>query len=90
MDPEIQRLQKQIDELKMQQSLQGQGVNFGISFKNLFDGVEVVDAAPSEAPFGNNVYEQIKLFYNSTGPVMRLYIYDNVNGNWNYVALTIV
>ena len=73
---------------EMNQSVQGQGLNYGISFKNLLDGIEVVDAAPTNAP--TTVYEQIKLFYNTTGPVMRLYMYDNVNDNWNYVALTIV
>ena len=88
MEEQIQKLQKQIDELKMQLSIQGQGINYGISFKNLQDYIEVVTAAPTHTP--RTVYEQIKLFYNSTGPVMRLYIYDNVNNQWNYVELTIV
>lgn len=35
-----------------------------------------------------NVYEQMFIYYTSTGPVTRLYIYDIVNKAWKYVALT--
>ena len=87
MEQEIQNLQKQINELKMQLSVQGQGVNYGVSFTNLQDYVEVMTVAPTHTP--KTVYDQIKIFYNSVGPETRLYIYDNVNNQWLYEILTV-
>jgi hypothetical protein len=87
MEQEILKLQKQIDEINLKLSVQGQLNNYGISFMNLQDYVEVMTVAPTHTP--KTVYDQIKLFYNSVGPETRLYIYDNVNNQWLYEILTV-
>lgn len=86
MEETIAKLEKRIRDLEIAQSRQTEGVTYGIDFGNLTGLVEVVTTAPTHFP--RNVYEQIKIHYNSTGPVVRLYIYDNVNSKWNYTTLT--
>jgi hypothetical protein len=86
MQEDINRLQKQIDELKRVISYQGQTVAYGIDFANLTNFIEVVTVVPTYTP--TDVYEQVKIYYNSGGPAWALYLYDNVNNVWKSVALT--
>lgn len=86
MPEQITQLQKQIQEIKLQMLLQGQAVNYGIDFANLTNMIEVVNTAPTETP--TTVYGQIKIHYNSTGPVWKLYLYDNLNSVWKSVTLS--
>jgi hypothetical protein len=88
MEEDIQQIRKEIAALKQQLSIQGQATNYGVELMNISGSFEVVTIAPTAAPV--SVYEQVKLYYDSSGPTMQLYIYDNVNAKWNYVALTIV
>lgn len=55
-----------------------------INLADILGTIEVVSTAPSYTP--RDMYDQVKLYINST--TYRLYIYDNVNHNWHYVALT--
>lgn len=86
MEEDINRLQRQIDELKMQLSLQGQTQNYGVDFANLTNLIEVVTAVPTHIP--RTVYEQIKIYYNAGGgPAWSLYLYDNINSVWKSVTI---
>jgi len=93
MQEDINRLQRQIDELKQQLSWQNQGQLYGIDFANLINFIEVVTVDPSVDSTGalakpDTIYGQIKIFYNSVGPAWKLYLYDRINSVWKSATLT--
>lgn len=54
MNEEINRLQKEINEMRMQMSLQGQTQNYGVDFRNLFNFTEGINViSPTIATTGN-------------------------------------
>lgn len=55
-----------------------------INLSDILGAIEVISTAPTHTP--RDMYDQLKLYINST--TYRLYIYDYVNHNWRYVALT--
>lgn len=60
-----------------------------INIMDLVGMIETVTTAPTGTP--QTLWGQVKLHYNSVGPVRRLYVYmiDSAGvGAWRYVALT--
>ena len=55
-----------------------------INLSDLFGMIETVETTPTGEP--TDLYGQVKLFDDSG--TIKLYIYDNLNGDWRYVALT--
>ena len=86
MDPEIQELQEQIDEIKgTLDSHEHKGFDTGrINFLDIIGKVQTVDAVPSATP--RDLQEQIKFYQN--GGTKRLYIFDSVANTWHYATLT--
>ena len=86
MDPEILKLQEQIDDIKTTLgSHEHKGFDTGrINFLDIIGKVVTVDTAPTATP--RDLQEQIK-FYQSGG-TKRLYIYDTIANSWHYATLT--
>ncbi len=59
-----------------------------VNLFDIFGNIETVTTAPATAPTGGSPYDQLKIHYNSVGPVWRLYIYDYQNSAWKYTVLT--
>lgn len=84
MQEQIDRLQKQIDEIK-QGNINQIGVqNDYVNIKNINDFIEVVSVIPTHTP--QNFYEQIKIYIN--GATYRIYVYNNIQNSWRYAILT--
>jgi len=81
---QIDALQKQIDDIRMNQFGQSNIQNDYINIQNIIDFVEVVSTIPSHIP--RTLYEQIKIHIN--GGTMRLYVYDYKASAWRYTTLT--
>jgi len=90
---EEQQIKQMIDQAIMLHEHNG-NLSRQIELDNIFGTFKTIDNADdltntlAETP--RNLHEQIFIHYNSTGPVTRLYIYDNVTSEWGYTALTIV
>lgn len=84
MTPEIKQY---IDQALARQTHDG-NQSQRINLFDIFGQIQTVTVAPSAAPVGGSIYDQIKIHYNSTGPVWRLYIYDYQNNAWKYTTLS--
>ena len=87
MNEEILKLQKQIDQLRVDLNQQGQTQLYGVDFTNITNFIEIVETTPDVV--GNvpdQIYEQIKIYY--TAGTWKLFLYDRLNGVWKSVALT--
>lgn len=84
IDPEIQQY---IDDRLRQQVHDG---NYAqrVNLFDIFGNFETVTTAPTNAPISGSPYDQVKIHYNSVGPVWKLYIYDYQNSVWKSVTLT--
>lgn len=82
----VQELRDDFEKFKLDMQQQQARMNYGISFRDLQDFVEVVTTAPTHTP--SNAYEQIKI-YNNAG-TRYLYICDNTVNPvvWKSVALS--
>lgn len=92
MDPKVQEkldeMQRQLDTLRtdlMQHSNDGH-MGEEVDIKHIASLFEVVTTAPTHTP--RNVFEQVKIHYNSTGPVWKLYLYDYVQRVWKNVTIS--
>lgn len=59
-----------------------------VQTQNLFGLFETVTTAPTGYPVGGGPWAQVKIHYNSVGPVWKLYIYDTLNNVWKSVTLS--
>lgn len=100
MEQELTKLQRDVDFLKreidqMNTSRKEQrhnGVDGRLVDFNYLDGLITVVTSSSEltartSGIARTVGEQIFIHYNSTGPVWKLYLYDNVNNVWKNVTI---
>lgn len=100
MEQEVIKLQQDVDFLKreieqMRTALREQqhnGVDGRLVDFNYLGGLITVVTSASEltartSGIARTVGEQIFIHYNSTGPVWKLYLYDNVNGVWKNVTI---
>lgn len=55
-----------------------------VNLQDVFGLIETVDTAPTHTP--SNIYEQFKVYTNST--TYRFYWYDADNNVWHYVTAT--
>lgn len=92
MSPEVQQkfdeMQREIDRLRtdlMQHSNDGH-MGAEVDMRHLRSFIEVVTTAPTHFP--HSVYEQIKIHYNSVGPVWKIYVYDYINNVWKNVTIS--
>lgn len=100
MEQEILNLKKEIGFLRMEvdqlktslREQQHNGVDGKLIDFNYLGGLITVVTTAAEltaktASVGRNVGEQMFIHYNSTGPVWKLYLYDNVNNVWKNVTI---
>lgn len=83
----MEQLKQYIDE-QIKKHIHDGNFSQRINLFDIYGQIETVTTAPSNAPVGGSPYEQIKIHYNSTGPVWKLYIYDYQNSSWKSVTLS--
>lgn len=100
MEQEIVSLQREMGSLKMEieqlkialREQQHNGVDGKLVNFNYLAGLITVVTSSAEltartSGIARTVGEQIFIHYNSTGPVWKLYLYDNVNNVWKNVTI---
>lgn len=93
LQQEVSTLKRELEQIKTSlREQQHNGVDGKLVEFGYLDGLITVVTSSAEltartAGIARTVGEQVFIHYNSTGPVWKLYLYDNVNNVWKNVTI---